>query len=235
MQCRAEENAQKINAVVIEQINKTVEELAAEINIKVEQIIEMTIVGNTAMHHLLLGLPVRQLGLSPFVALTDIPHNIKARDMGIKITQGGYVYLLPAIAGFVGSDHMAMILASGIDDMEGNYLGIDIGTNTEIVLKSDNGLESVSTASGPAFEGAHIKYGMRAAPGAIERVIIDPGSCKPRIQTINDKKPVGICGSGILDAVAELLKAGIISNRGRFIADSGCLCLDDKGKQQYLA
>jgi uncharacterized 2Fe-2S/4Fe-4S cluster protein (DUF4445 family) len=228
------ENAQKINAVVIEQINKTVEELAAEINIKVEQIIEMTIVGNTAMHHLLLGLPVRQLGLSPFVALTDIPHNIKAREVGIKITPGGYVYLLPAIAGFVGSDHMAMILASGIDDMEGNYLGIDIGTNTEIVLKSENGLESVSTASGPAFEGAHIKYGMRAAPGAIERVIIDPGTCKPRIQTIGDKKPVGICGSGILDAVAELLKAGIISNRGRFIADSGCLCLDDKGKQIYL-
>jgi uncharacterized 2Fe-2S/4Fe-4S cluster protein (DUF4445 family) len=231
---QSQENAQKINAVVIEQINKSTEELAAETNISVEQIIEMTIVGNTAMHHLLLGLPVRQLGLSPFVALTDIPHNIKARDMGIKITQGGYVYLLPSIAGFVGSDHMAMILASGIDDMEGNYLGIDIGTNTEIILKSDKGLESVSTASGPAFEGAHIRFGMRAAPGAIERVAIDPGSCKPRIQTINDKKPVGICGSGILDAVAEMLKAGIISTRGRFVADSGCLCLDDKGKQQYL-
>jgi Uncharacterized metal-binding protein len=231
---QSEENGQKLKAVVIEQINKTVEELAAEIDIKAEQIIEMTIVGNTAMHHLLLGLPVRQLGYSPFVALTDIAHNIKAREAGIKITEGGYIYLLPVIAGFVGSDHVAMILSSGIDDMEGNYLGIDIGTNTEIVLKSEKGLESVSTASGPAFEGAHIKFGMRAAPGAIERVVIDTGSCKPRIQTINDKKPVGICGSGILDAVAELLKAGIINNRGRFMADSGCLCLDDKGKLQYL-
>lgn len=229
-----EENARKIRSVVIDQINKTAGELAEENNIKVEQIIEMSIVGNTAMHHLLLGLPVKQLGFSPFVALTDIAHNIKARDMGIKSTEGGYIYLLPAIAGFIGSDHMAMILASGIDDMDGNYLGIDIGTNTEIVLKSERGLESVSTASGPAFEGAHIKFGMRAAAGAIERVNIDPESCRPTIQTINDKKPVGICGSGILDAVAELLKAKIINNRGRFITDSGCLCLDDKGKQQYM-
>jgi len=93
-----------------------------------------------------------------------------------------------------------MVLASRIAEHAGNVLGIDIGTNTEIVLKTNKGMESVSTASGPAFEGAHIRYGMRAASGAIERVIIDPATCVPKIQVIGDKKPAGICGSGILDA-----------------------------------
>ncbi|MBM3713407.1 MAG: DUF4445 domain-containing protein, partial [Actinobacteria bacterium] len=159
---------------------------------------------------------------------------IKARELGISISPGAYIFLLPPIAGFIGSDHTSVVLASGIDDESGNCIGIDIGTNTEIVLKSNKGFESVSTASGPAFEGAHIKFGMRAAPGAIERVIIDPDTCIPKIQTINDKKPVGICGSGILDAVAEMLKAGIINSRGKFQSDTGCLCRDDRGSLQYI-
>jgi uncharacterized 2Fe-2S/4Fe-4S cluster protein (DUF4445 family) len=227
-------SAAKIKKVVLDQINRTVSALAAESEIGVDKIIECTIVGNTAMHHLLLGLPVKQLGLSPFIALTDKKLDIKAREAGIIISPGAYVYLLPPIAGFVGSDHLAMILASDISDKKGNYLGIDIGTNTEIVLKSKKGMESVSTASGPAFEGAHIRFGMRAAPGAIERVLIEPGTCRPLIQTINDKKPVGICGSGILDAVAELLKAGVINNRGKFQVGTGCICKDKKETLQYI-
>jgi uncharacterized 2Fe-2S/4Fe-4S cluster protein (DUF4445 family) len=229
-----ENNAAKITNVVVDQINKTINELAGECGITPDDITELTIVGNTAMHHLLLGLPVRQLGLSPFTALTDSPVEFKARDAGFIISSGAYLYLMPVIAGFVGSDHIAMILASEIADQAGNVLGIDIGTNTEIVLKTCNGMESVSTASGPAFEGAHIRYGMRAASGAIERVIIDPDTCVPKIQTIGDKKPAGICGSGILDAVAELLKAKIINTRGKFQPDSGCLCVDSKGGYQYL-
>ncbi|MDZ7837664.1 MAG: ASKHA domain-containing protein [Actinomycetota bacterium] len=109
-----------------------------------------------------------------------------------------------------GSDHLAMVLASDIEGQKGNILGIDIGTNTKIALKTGQGITSVSTASGPAFEGAHIRYGMRAAPGAIERVVIDGESCKPMIQTIGDKKATGICGSGILDSIAELRKANLI-------------------------
>ncbi|MBM3706510.1 MAG: DUF4445 domain-containing protein, partial [Actinobacteria bacterium] len=229
-----EENAGKMQKVVIDQINKSIEELAIENNVALEEILELTLVGNTAMHHLFLGLPSRQLGLSPFVALTDQPVEVKARDLGLFISRGAYAYLMPVIAGFVGSDHLAMILASDISEGKGNILGIDIGTNTEIVLKTKKGMYSVSTASGPAFEGAHIRYGMRAAPGAIERVVIDPETCIPRIQTIGDKKPVGICGSGILDAVAQLLKAKIINSRGKFQPDSGCLCIDDKGAYQFL-
>jgi len=118
--------------------------------------------------------------------------------------------------------------------MKGNCIGIDIGTNTEIALISKGKLYSVSTASGPAFEGAHIRYGMRAAPGAIERVMINPETCIPDIQTIEDKDPVGICGSGILDAIAELLKANIIDSRGKFNPESRCICKDNLGNLQYI-
>ncbi|MBM3702845.1 MAG: DUF4445 domain-containing protein [Actinobacteria bacterium] len=231
---QSQDNANKIQKIVVTKINEAVSELCRKNNLTYKEITEMTIVGNTAMHHLLLGLPVNQLGLSPFVSLTNDSLQIKAREIGIKIAPGGYIFLPPPIAGFVGSDHLAVILATEIYKKKDNYLGIDIGTNTEIVLKSKKVITSVSTASGPAFEGAHIKYGMRAAPGAIERVLIDSKTCIPSVQTINDIKPVGICGSGILDAVAELLKAGIINRSGKFKADSDCVCRDSKGEFSYI-
>ncbi|MCX6346431.1 MAG: ASKHA domain-containing protein [Actinobacteria bacterium] len=224
----------QIQQVVIDAINGVVKDLCDLNNIKTTEILEMTLVGNTAMHHLFLGLPVRQLGLSPFPALTSESIDLKSREVGISIASGGYIYLMPVVAGFIGSDHIAMILASGLNDMKGNCIGIDIGTNTEIALISKGKLYSVSTASGPAFEGAHIRYGMRAAPGAIERVIIDSKTCIPNIQTIDDKEPVGICGSGILDAIAELLKANIINSRGKFNPDSRCICKDNLGNLQYV-
>ena len=224
----------QIQKVVIDAINGVVKDLCDLNNIKTTEILEMTLVGNTAMHHLFLGLPVRQLGLSPFPALTSESIDLKSREVGIDIASGGYIYLMPVVAGFIGSDHIAMILASGLNDMKGNCIGIDIGTNTEIALISKGRLYSVSTASGPAFEGAHIRYGMRAAPGAIERVIIDPKTCIPSIQTIDDKEPVGICGSGILDAIAELLRADIINSRGKFNPDSRCICRDNLGNLQYV-
>ena len=231
---QSQDNANKIQKVVVAKINEVVSELCRKNNLTHKEITEMTIVGNTAMHHLLLGLPVNQLGLSPFVSVTNDSLQIKAREIGIKIAPGGYIFLPPPIAGFVGSDHLAVILATEIYKKKGNYLGIDIGTNTEIVLKSGKKITSVSTASGPAFEGAHIKYGMRAAPGAIERVLIDSKTCIPSVQTINDIKPVGICGSGILDVIAELLKAGIINRNGKFKTDLDCVRRDSKGEFSYI-
>jgi len=231
---QSQDNANKIQKVVITKINEAVSELCRKNNLTHKEITEMTIVGNTAMHHLLLGLAVDQLGLSPFVSLTNDSLQIKAREIGIKITPGGYIFLPSPIAGFVGSDHLAVILAAEIYKKKGNYLGIDIGTNTEIVLKSKKAITSVSAASGPAFEGAHIKHGMRAAPGAIERVSIDSKTYIPSVQTINDIKPVGICGSGILDAIAELLKAGIINRNGKFRTDLDCVCRDSKGEFSYI-
>ncbi|MFC2145119.1 ASKHA domain-containing protein [Actinomycetota bacterium] len=229
-----QENLEKIKNIVIERISEATKKLCSKNNILSSEILEMTLVGNTAMHHLFLGLPVKQLALSPFVPLISSPMEMKARDIGIELAPGAYLYMPPPIAGFVGSDHLAMILGTGIDNKKGNFLGIDIGTNTEIALVSKGKITSVSTASGPAFEGAHIKHGMRAAPGAIEKVFIDQSTFIPQIQTINDKSPTGICGSGILDAVAELLRTGLIDRRGKFDKENEYLCQDTKGQFQFV-
>ncbi len=231
---RDDEHLLEMKKAVTDAINLAVSDLCRSNQIEVSQILELTMVANTAMHHLFLGLPVKQLGLSPFPSLISDAMHVKASDIGLDLAYGAYVYCLSTVAGFIGSDHMAMILASSLFKKKGNCIGIDIGTNTEIALVSGQKIHSVSTASGPAFEGAHIKYGMRAAPGAIERVVIDKKTCIPSIQTIEDRDAVGICGSGILDAIAELLKAGIIDRRGKFIKDSGCICSDAQGNMQYV-
>jgi len=228
------ESLNKIKSVVIDRIREGINDLCAKNDIKTSQLLEMTLVGNTAMHHLFLGLPVKQLALAPFISLTEDPIAIKARDINIDLAPGAYIYMPPPIAGFVGSDHLAMVLAIDLDNLKGNYLGVDIGTNTEMALVSGGKITSVSTASGPAFEGAHIKHGMRAAPGAIERVVIDKETFIPKVQTINDKAPTGICGSGILDGVAELLKTGAIDKRGKFNIDNKYLCKDEKGQYQFV-
>ncbi|GFP40616.1 hypothetical protein HKBW3S47_02313, partial [Candidatus Hakubella thermalkaliphila] len=213
------QNALRMQEEVVSTLNKSIEDLCHRNDLSPEEILEMTLVGNTAMHHLFLGFPTRQLALSPFVPVTDEPIDIKARDLGLKISPGAYVHVLPVIAGFVGADHVAMLLSSGIVDQGEKAMGIDIGTNTEIALVIDDKIVSCSTASGPAFEGAHIRYGMRAAAGAIERVTIDPQTYEVKVMTIEDKPPVGVCGSGVLDAIAEMLKTGVLDERGKLVRD----------------
>ncbi len=177
-----------------------------------EDIVEAVIVGNTAMHHLLLGLPTRQLGEAPYIAALSDPCDLMARDIGLACAPDVFIHILPNIAGFVGADHVAMLLGSGIDRAEEVVLGLDIGTNTEVALKVGDRLLTCSTASGPAFEGAHIRAGMRAGPGAIERVWLDGE--RVSIQVIDGAPPVGICGSGILDAVGQLRKIGLLNDLG---------------------
>ncbi|MBM4432513.1 MAG: DUF4445 domain-containing protein [Chloroflexi bacterium] len=203
----------KLQKLVVGAINKLAAELCAEVDAKVEEIIEAVIVGNTAMHHLLLGLPVKQLALSPFVPAVSDALDIKARDLGLNLAPGAYIHLLPNIAGFVGADHVAMLLATEAWQAEAPTIAIDIGTNTEVSFINKRKISAVSCASGPAFEGGHIKNGMWAARGAIERVQITEDSIQ--YQTIDDALPVGICGSGILDAMAQLYQAGVIGSDGR--------------------
>ena len=184
---------------------------------KPEDVVEAVIVGNTAMHHLLLGLPTQQLGVAPYVAALSEPCDLLARDIGLQFAPDVFVHILPNIAGFVGADHVAMLLGSGISSSDDVVMGLDIGTNTEVALKVGDRLYTCSTASGPAFEGAHIEAGMRAAPGAIERVWINEGKLLYRV--IGDQLPVGLCGSGILDAVGQLLKVGVLDARGAMSLD----------------
>jgi uncharacterized 2Fe-2S/4Fe-4S cluster protein (DUF4445 family) len=183
-----------------------------------DQIVEMVVVGNTAMHHIFAGLPVQQLGIAPYVPAVSEPIEISAHAIGLNISPGAMIFLPSNIAGYVGADHVAMLLSTGLPQASKTSIALDIGTNTEITLFYKDRLFSCSCASGPAFEGAHIQAGMRAAPGAIERVQVIHGEI--HIQTIDDLKPVGICGSGILDTITCMHELGIIDHRGAFITSS---------------
>jgi len=201
---------------VHETLNALLDELLARAGAAPEQVVDACIVGNTAMSHLLLELPVRQLAKAPYVAAVGTALRVPAAELGLKMAAGASLYIPPAIGGFVGADHVAMILASDLDQQEKVMLGVDIGTNTEIAIRKPgmDFLTSASCASGPAFEGAHISDGMRAASGAIEKVRITTDGVE--LTTINDAPPVGLCGSGIVDVMAELYRAGLINSRGRF-------------------
>lgn len=186
-----------------------------------EDVVEACIVGNTAMIHLLLELPVDQLVKAPYVAATSSTLDIHTDRLGLHMAPGAFVHIPPCIGGFVGADHVAMILASDMDQTEKVILGIDIGTNTEIAIRKPGitYLTSASCASGPAFEGAHVHNGMRAATGAIEKVRITEN--KVELVTIDDAPAIGLCGSGIIDTVAELYRVGLIDKHGRFRGDQG--------------
>ncbi len=205
----------QLHKLAVEAINELSADLCVEVSANTEEIVEAVVVGNTAMHHLFIGLPVRQLALSPFVPAVSRALDVKARDLGLHIAPGAFVHLLPNIAGFVGADHVAMLLATEAWQAEGPVVALDIGTNTEVSLVKNGEITAVSCASGPAFEGGHIKDGMRAATGAIERLRIENDGIQ--YQTIDEAPPVGICGSGILDAMAQLYLVGIIDKDGRMM------------------
>ena len=183
------------------------------------------------MHHLFLRLPVKQLAVSPFVPAVSRALEVKARELGLDIAPGAYVHLLPNIAGFVGADHVSMLLATDAWQAKEATVALDIGTNTEVSLICKGKIVTTSCASGPAFEGGHIKYGMRAATGAIERLRIDGD--KIQYQTIDGAPPVGICGSGILDALAQLYLANIIDEGGRII-DNRPRVRTYKGQREFV-
>ncbi len=210
----------RLRDIVVDAINRIAAGLCSTAGFTPRDLLEMTVVGNTAMHHLAIGLPVQQLGVIPFAPVTARPLDLKCAQLGLAAAPGAYAHFPAPIAGFVGSDHVAALLASQFGEDERTRLLVDLGTNTEIGLQVGGRIVSCSTACGPAFEGAHVKFGMRAAPGAVEHVKISPTKGDVRATTIGGRPAVGICGSGILDAVAELLKAGWMDDRGRLVPSS---------------
>jgi uncharacterized 2Fe-2S/4Fe-4S cluster protein (DUF4445 family) len=217
---------------VREGLMKLAGDLCAEAGAATGDILEAVIVGNTAMHHLMLGLPVAQLARSPFVPAVSSALNIKAREIGLNFAPGAYVYFPPNIAGFVGADHVAALMATAEEWAHANVIIIDIGTNTEISLIARGKITSVSCASGPAFEGYHIKSGVRASPGAIEKIYVNKKSV--RYETIDDTKPIGICGSGILDAVSQLYLAGVLNSGGRMQKGSHRRLIEKGGRLEFV-
>ncbi|MGB5925085.1 MAG: ASKHA domain-containing protein [Dehalococcoidia bacterium] len=221
----------QLQELAVDAINELSTDLCAEAGAKPEEIVEAVVVGNTAMHHLFLRLPVKQLALSPFVPAVSRALEVRAGELGLNIAPGAYVHLLPNIAGFVGADHVSMLLATDAWQAKKTTVALDIGTNTEVSLICNGKIAATSCASGPAFEGGHIKYGMRAATGAIERLRIDGD--KIQYQTIDGAPPVGICGSGILDALAQLYLAKIIDEGGRII-DNRHRVRAYKGQREFI-
>lgn len=213
------DGAERLQAVVIEALNQAIAGLCRAQGIPPQAVLEIVLVGNTAMHHVFLGLPTAQLARAPYVPALARAVQLKARELGLVAATGAYVYVLPVVAGFVGADHVAMVHAARLEDQAGTHLAIDVGTNTEISLKRGDEIQAVSCASGPAFEGAAITWGMKAAPGAIERVWFERDSGAVRFATIDGAPPVGICGSGILDCVAGMLDVGLLNRRGHVQGD----------------
>ncbi|MCB1534279.1 MAG: DUF4445 domain-containing protein [Rhodoblastus sp.] len=210
-------------------INALGHDLARAVGLVAHDIRDVTICGNTAMQHLLLGLPVRQLGRAPFIAATHDAMDLVARDLGFDFAAGARVHVAGNVGGFVGSDHVTALLATRARWEQGGVsLVMDIGTNTEISLMHDGKIISASCPSGPALEGGHISCGMRAADGAIERVTVEDG--RLRIAMIANAAPVGVCGSGVLDAIAAGLRLGLVDKSGR-IGESHADIIVDQGRR----
>lgn len=201
---------------IVNCLNGLITGCVTEAVVDIGRIREVVIVGNTAMHHLFFGLDPASLALAPYVPVTQGALSIRGNDLGLFMGNG-YVHSPPNIAGFVGADHMAVLLASRLWECDRPTLVIDIGTNGEISLGCDGDILSASCAAGPAFEGASLRCGIRGVPGAIDHVRIDEDV---EYTTIGGAGPVGLCGSGVVDAVWELLKAGYIDNSGRILEET---------------
>ena len=225
----------ELTQVVRQAINELIFEVAGEAGIEVADIVELTLVGNPIMMHLVQGLNPVELGGAPFALASDAALSIPARDIGIAINPGGYAYALPCIAGHVGADTAGVLLAEAPYDRDEVSLIVDVGTNAELLLGNRDRMLAASSPTGPAFEGAQISGGQRAAPGAIERVRIDRDTLEPRFRIIGCERwsdepefeaempacgVTGICGSGIIEIIAELYLAGVINADGTINGDA---------------
>lgn len=237
---------EKLQDAIIEGINTLAARMTEKVGLTPNDVLEITLVFNTAMHHCLLNLEPKYMGRAPFAPAISAPFDVKARDLGININQSANIHILPVEAGFVGPDNVSVLIAEEPYKQDDEVrLIIDIGTNGEIDLGNSKKLLSTSCATGPALEGAQIKFGMRAAPGAIEKLRINPDTLECTYKVIGDEKwhgrgdkgnAKGICGSGIIDMVAEVFKAGIINKSGKMNAtlNSDRIRKDELGKPEYV-
>jgi uncharacterized 2Fe-2S/4Fe-4S cluster protein (DUF4445 family) len=220
-----EDGAERLTSVVRAALDGLVGDLVTEAGNTREDVLELTLVGNPIMHHLALGLDPRELGTAPFALVTTSALDTPARDVGLGAHLGARVYSLPCIAGHVGADACGAVLSEGPHRGEALQLLVDVGTNAELVLGNRDRLLAASSPTGPAFEGAQISSGQRAAPGAIERVRVDRTTLEPRFSVIGQEawsdepgfdfeSVTGICGSGIIEAIADLFLAGVVDGDG---------------------
>ena len=204
----------ELHNAITDCINKLISQLCKQAHIGAEHIYEVCVVGNTTMNHIFLGFPIAQLGQAPYRAFSVEAHSRLPDDLKLSINPAGNIHTVENIASFVGSDITAAALAADVDSANEMTLLVDIGTNSEIVLGTTDKLYAASCAAGPALEGARISCGSRASEGAIEAVVVSEDDIA--LDVIGDFPPHSICGSGLIDAVAVLLRLGIIDKSGRF-------------------
>jgi len=209
------EGRETLRGCVLRGIDELVMGLLSAANVKSEKVTRVSLVGNTAMHHLFLGLDVQTLGLAPYKPAMRNSLTKASREIGLKSMPNAQVYVAPNIEGFIGSDTVGLIISQGLQSIEGTVMGIDIGTNAEIVLSIHGRLTCCSAAAGPAFEGARIKHGMRGEEGAIEHLHINNPAEPPELSVIGQGTPRGVCGSAIVDLTAELMRVGLVDRTGR--------------------
>jgi len=217
-----QDNLFKLQMAVVESINRLIRDCCDAIGIAPMDIYECCCAGNTCMQHLFIGLSPQALGFFPYRPVIKRGLTVTARCLHPPLLMNlqGKIYLLPSIAGFVGGDNVAVqLIVNHLDSKSDIKLILDIGTNTEMALADSEGVVVCSCPSGPAFEGMHITYGVRGVIGAIERVSVTPGVFEVKYKTIGNNKPVGICGSGLVDAVAGFIQSGILQRNGAFKTD----------------
>ena len=230
------DGTRKMHTAIIRALNKLATDAAAQAGISASQIVDAVFVGNTTMVHVLLNIDPTELGGAPFALANRDAMDVKARDLKLKLHPAAYVHVMPAEAGHVGADNVAAVIAEEHYKQDDIVLMVDVGTNAEITLGNQDWMLSASSPTGPAFEGAQIAYGMRAAPGAIERVRIEDKTFESNFRVIGEEKwskewsfdpeasldqqtnhlAAGICGSGIIEVIAELFRVGVIAGDGRF-------------------
>ena len=191
---RNEDGLKRLHECVTSKVNEMIDAICKSANREPSDVMELMVVGNTAMHHMFFGIPPEHLATAPYAPAVRTSMSVDPVHLGVEIYPFGRVSALPNIAGFVGADAVAVLVSSGLYDDEDIGMMIDIGTNTEIIAGNRDRLVGCSCASGPAFEGAHIRHGMRASTGAIERVSIEPGTLEVHLRTVDDAPPRGICG-----------------------------------------
>lgn len=212
---RGQKERTSIHREIAEAVNEMIGEVAGEVDISRGEILDAVFVGNTAMHHLFLEIETKPVTVAPYIPGAHALLEYKAREVDIEINESAYCSWLPVIGGWVGPDFVADLLAANVFERQGTTVYIDIGTNGEIGVSTGDRLLAASAPAGPALEGAEITDGVQAKPGAIERVSVSNETWEPTITVIGETSPIGICGSGLLDAVAQLFEVGAISRRGR--------------------
>jgi uncharacterized 2Fe-2S/4Fe-4S cluster protein (DUF4445 family) len=209
----------ELKTAVVETINHVIGELLKQSGVNVRDIGHLMLAGNTTMTQILLGLDPQNIRLAPYVPAATFFPPVEARSLGIKVSRHVYLFTFPAVSSWVGGDIVSGVIGCGMHQRKALTLFIDIGTNGEIVIGNSEWMVTASCSAGPAFEGGGIRHGIIATEGAIQDFSIDAKTYEPKIGTIRGGKPKGICGSGLINTVAELLEAGVINQKGKFNRD----------------